>query len=907
MNHLFELLTGFPPLRWQQRLYSDHFAKADLPAAVDVPTGLGKTAVMALWLLARGDGKPLPRRLVYVVDRRAVVDQATAFAEQIQARLSNPRSSKDLQGVRDSLGLDDGEPLPISTLRGQYIDNRQWLEDPSVSAIIVGTVDMVGSRLLFEGYGVSRKMRPYHAGLLGTDTLVVLDEAHLVPPFEHLLDHIERDPDRSLRARDPKDSAIFPRFRLLSLSATGRARKGITFQLEDGDITNDSVTMDRLGATKLLRIVETPSAEPPRNLHERLAETAWALTHEGTDSTRCIVFCDSREVATKTAAGLAKSSKRTEARVELFVGARRGYERKEAERKLTELGFLAGGPIDGVNASTFLVATSAGEVGVDLDADHMVSDVVPWERMVQRLGRVNRRGGAGRSARVRVVAEAEQGDVQRHVLELLLEHLPRRDEGTDVSSAALRQLKSRAKEDPGLQGRIDAATTAPPLRPALTRPLVDAWSMTSLEEHTGRPEIAPWLRGWVDDLPQTRVAWRRHLPIKADGIPVDSEAVSFFEASPPHATEVLETSTWRVMAWILKRAKSVLSSRRGSPDASALLSADAIVACVLSGSRNGIAFYTATDLAGPRVNITRLKRDLERELAGATLVVDARLGGLDDTGSLEEKAEEAPKTLDGRPGFDDGNAPPVVPFRIVSRTKSAQLENNEHAADWRHRYRFVIQRTEDEIERWLDVEQWHHEGDLEDDRSVTCNPQRLSDHQSWAEAEAKRVAGRLGLPAGYSKALQIAARLHDEGKRAERWQRAFRAPRESAPNGEPVPYAKTKGPVSFHLLAGYRHEFGSLPYAEGDAGFLALPPHLRDLVLHVIAAHHGFGRPSIAIAGSEDQPPTALQERARQVALRFLRLQARWGPWGLAYWEALLRAADQRASRANDAMRKGKK
>ncbi len=33
------------------------------------------------------------------------------------------------------------------------------------------------------------------------------------------------------------------------------------------------------------------------------------------------------------------------------------------------------------------------------------------------------------------------------------------------------------------------------------------------------------------------------------------------------------------------------------------------------------------------------------------------------------------------------------------------------------------------------------------------------------------------------------------------------------------------------------------------------------------------------------------------MALRFARLQKRWGPWGLAWWEALLRAADQQASR----------
>jgi CRISPR-associated endonuclease/helicase Cas3 len=34
--------------------------------------------------------------------------------------------------------------------------------------------------------------------------------------------------------------------------------------------------------------------------------------------------------------------------------------------------------------------------------------------------------------------------------------------------------------------------------------------------------------------------------------------------------------------------------------------------------------------------------------------------------------------------------------------------------------------------------------------------------------------------------------------------------------------------------------------------------------------------------------------------LRFARLQRRWGPWGLAWWEALLRAADAEASRRHE-------
>ena len=189
-SEYFAQLTGHTPFGWQTRL-GRRLLDSDLPVAIDVPTGLGKTAVMALWLIGLAKGANLPRRLVYVVDRRAVVDQATRFAERLRAKMP--------ADLAESLGIGRGsERLSISTLRGGFADNRDWLEDPSKPAIVVGTIDMVGSRLLFEGYGVSRRMRPYHAGLLGADTLVLLDEAHLCPPFEALLRQVVKHRDGEL-------------------------------------------------------------------------------------------------------------------------------------------------------------------------------------------------------------------------------------------------------------------------------------------------------------------------------------------------------------------------------------------------------------------------------------------------------------------------------------------------------------------------------------------------------------------------------------------------------------------------------------------------------------------------------------------------------------------------------------
>ena len=460
-NSRFKELTGHAPFEWQRRLFEELFIKGDLPSALDLPTGLGKTSVMMIWYLARQAEAPVPRRLVYVVDRRAVVDQATAVAESIKQR-------------------SDDSALRISTLRGRYADNRQWLEDPAAPAIIVGTVDMIGSRLLFEGYGVTRRMRPYHAGLLGADTLVVLDESHLVPPFERLLERIarDRDKDNALGSQGVKDRDLIPRFRLLPLSATGRDRGGDVFRLAEQD-REDLVVKQRLDAKK--RLVFKPAGD--KKLEDRLVEEAWALSDEGEKSVRILIYCNSRDVAEKTKETIGKRMKSAQIppeNVQLFVGARRVKEREDAKNKLEELGFFSGNHAP--DKAAFVIATSAGEVGVDLDADHMVMDLVPFERMVQRLGRVNRLGG--RDAKVVAIYESEnepepkkpdapKNEEQRAIIAWrafkVLKKLPcYEDDSRNASPGAFVDLKDRLAKE------IAGASSPDPLYPALTRPLLDA-------------------------------------------------------------------------------------------------------------------------------------------------------------------------------------------------------------------------------------------------------------------------------------------------------------------------------------------------------------------------------------------------------------------------------------------------
>ena len=86
---------------------------------------------------------------------------------------------------------------------------------------------------------------------------------------------------------------------------------------------------------------------------------------------------------------------------------------------------------------------------------------------------------------------------------------------------------------------------------------------------TGRPEVAPWIRGWEEnDPPQTELLWRRHLPIR-DGEgrgsteiqSLERELTRYFEAAPPHISEILETEAFRAVELLRARAKAVLKWR----------------------------------------------------------------------------------------------------------------------------------------------------------------------------------------------------------------------------------------------------------------------------------------------------------------------------------------------------------
>lgn len=367
----FRALTGYSPMRWQGRLFK-RLTKSIPTKGCDLPTGLGKTSVIPIWLIALAsqvdsESINLPRRLIYIVNRRTVVDQASRVVEEMRRRLHDPTNSSwetHTQALRQlvaalrklSAGLDD-LPLAISTLRGELADNEEWKADPARAAIIVGTIDMIGSKLLFSGYGDGRYHRTHHAGLIGQDSLIVHDEAHLTPAFSELLKGIA-DAQGQLRERHP--------VRVMELSATARESSNDVLMLDPED-EKDSVVQQRLDAGKTLRFHEVGEDE----LIAKLVELA--LKYEA--PCRVLIYVQSPESAQSVATALSKELGGDSApRIALLTGTMRGRERDRLVQENPVYRSLLNREKP-VERTMYLVSTSAGEVGVDFDADHIVCDL----------------------------------------------------------------------------------------------------------------------------------------------------------------------------------------------------------------------------------------------------------------------------------------------------------------------------------------------------------------------------------------------------------------------------------------------------------------------------------------------------------------------------------------------------
>lgn len=879
----FQALTDYTPMEWQRRLFR-RLAQLKPPTACDLPTGLGKTSVIPIWLIAVASyanvgSFNLPRRLVYIVNRRTVVDQATDLVERIRSRLldpNNPSWSKHAQVLEQvanalrslSAGLDD-LPLAISTLRGELADNEEWKTDPARPAIIVGTIDMVGSKLLFSGYGDGRYHRTHHTGLVGQDSMIVHDEAHLTPAFSDLLRTIVESQHQAKEQRTVQ---------VLELSATARGKDDEVFTLEPVD-EKDEIVQQRLDAKKSLRFHEVAENDIEAKL------VGLALQHEASAS-KVLIYVRSPESAQKVVDTLCEEHGGDSAsRVALLTGTIRGYERDRLARDNPVYRAL----LDHdryVERTVYLVSTSAGEVGIDLDADHLVCDLTALDSMIQRLGRVNRRGGEGRQAKIDVVVQNTEAESKDKVSEFeqavratrtILGRLP--SNGDDTYDATPRSLREFLR---GLDEVEKTKAFSPkPAAPPVTDILLDAWSLTSVSKSMpGRPEVEPYLHGLTNDPPETYVAWRREVDL-LDKARADKETLrDWFRACRVEAREKLRDRTDRVK----NALQDLLKNHR---------------------KKNTRYDFPVVLLNGRGdAELERLSEIVEKEfnLAYRTVVLPLEAGGLTPQGTLDgraidpaadaDMAETAVQTEEERrrerwiliqsdegerwerlPTGESASSSPVGLREFERVTLRAPAEGAEEETEARHLVLMVSLK-----------------------RSVLENPeiaritQTLEQHSGYIEEYARRIAKALKLDE-LEEALAIAARWHDRGKARSVWQRFACNPDLT------TPLAKSPKYLHWRALGGFRHEFGSLLDAAADSVIQNHPE--RDLILHLIAAHHGWARPHFERRAWDHNNYTTQdnEQAAVEVMRRFGRLQQRFGRWGLAWLESLLRCADIAASK----------
>ena len=305
--------AGWEPFPWQERIAS-LAADGEWPDQIGVPTGLGKTGcvVAAVWALAAQAHRPpaertVPTRIWWVVNRRILVDDTFALAVRIAELLVNPDNlSHDVPdglrpavaAVADRLRAVAGDPhgMPLQALRLRGGDAHNRPNHPAQPAIICATIPMYGSRMLFRGYGSSRSMRPIDAALAFTDSLILVDEAHLAVHLRALIGKASEEASHATVSLLPARRSA-PQ--VVALTATADPH-GDRFDLDSEDRSHP-IIVERLKATKPVRVHEVASAHAskPATCGKALAEAVFELLG-GWDKpgpARMIVFANTPDAA----------------------------------------------------------------------------------------------------------------------------------------------------------------------------------------------------------------------------------------------------------------------------------------------------------------------------------------------------------------------------------------------------------------------------------------------------------------------------------------------------------------------------------------------------------------------------------------------------------------------------------
>jgi CRISPR-associated endonuclease/helicase Cas3 len=957
---VFRAVHSAPPFAWQCRLLHTVIERG-WPAAIAAPTGTGKTAVLdiALFHLALAMSgvpcSPAPRRIVFAVDRRVIVDQAFVRARIARNALASASDGPvaAMAATLRAAGAED-EPLHVEVLRGGMPREDVWARSPVQPTILCTTVDQLGSRLLFRGYGVSPSMAPVHAGLLGEDALLFLDEAHLSEPFRQTLHCIER-------RRTGSDGYTTRPWILVTLTATPQATGAQVLRLSDDERAEPAIAA-RIAAAKTAELELCKDRAGSSDHVTAFVAAAEKLAQQCEQAAPAIGIIVNRvALARSVLQGLQHAGHDAILLTGRVRPVEREYLLRAHERRLTSRGggtetLVAAEPPD---RPLFVVATQCIEAGADFDFDAMVSQIAPLDALRQRFGRLNRLGMRERGPAVIIAARDEIARVAddrlyRGTLRETWEWLAARAVAPsararptiDASPAAFEAL---VRADPEAASRcVVTVRNAPVLRPADVALL----AMTNPRPHPD-PFLPPLLHGEVGAETDVAIVWRADCEVIAS--PAGEAAAKRIVAClPPMPGEALRVPIWAARSWLARasHAAAEISDAEAERDpeheseqssrlallwrgldgegtelvaGSALRPGDLIVVPSSYGGCDRFGWAPASaaptqdvaDEAAQPYAARRFALRLHPALWGAAPSVtwetawsqvqgqaaerDAAemLGVLNQIPDLPQHVRSAVTRLAGQPTarrvriecpYDDGDRP----YGAVLIAPRGIIEPGDSTT------RSGAASTEDD-----------------DAGSFPGRAVPLAEHARAVADQVAIFAAALGLPAKLVTTLAFAARHHDDGKADRRFQAWLTGP--NATSNEPL--AKSErwrglaAGQAARTAAGvprqWRHEVLSVRIASQRLGATGDDMD-QALALYLIGSHHGFGRPffphhdpwdadarpvlDVTVAAGAGAERLDFDWNGRDWAELFAGLQTQYGPWGLAFLEAVLRLADHRAS-----------
>jgi CRISPR-associated endonuclease/helicase Cas3 len=945
----FEALHGYAPFPWQSRLARQLCEQGRWPAALNLPTSSGKTAALdaALFHLIVEAAKPAdqrraPRRIFFVVDRRLIVDEAYERSVRVAERLYLHREQEGHLGIAarrllDMAGEYAEQPLKVIRLRGGMPLERAFLSSPLQPAIILTTVDQLGSRLLFRGYGVSQNMRPIHAALTAIDSLILLDEAHLSRPFLQTLAAIDRYRSKAWWEKSlPLPQAV------VQMTATPNDAKE-TFQLQDDDYRHPLLDQ-RLTCAKPAELKEVKLADDQHALIKALADSAFdlldALPKQGEHPVVGIV---ANRVA--TARGVFESLRKRPGVADsiLLTGRVRPADRDSLLE--TYLPRMKSGRAGDVNHKPlFVVATQTIEVGADLDFDGLMTEAASLDALRQRFGRLNRLGRRPHCrAEVIFVKSGKEdpiyGEALTRTWKWLNDHSSKNKKSRQFDFGI--QTLNALLETEDVSALNMRQADAPVLLPAH----LDALVQTSPPPRLS-PDTALLLHGPNSQEEDVQVVWRADLP-EID-IPNEAVITAMLQTLPPAQHETMAIPLYALQAYLLRRADTDLTDVEGSVfvEENARYTGGGKMVFVWKGKDKGQIIQAEQIKPG---DVVVLRADAKYACADEYGWFPSSHTVVKDIAEYQCEKRRGKHYLRLHPNlvgdwFDPVQSNTVERLRQLIRQWPSRIEEGEKPSDLydeilelarnesalRREVRAAVdvlstgKRSEiaypnlDNIEGVVLIARQNVPQTLVDDDDSTSMTREitLEKHSAGVAKMARHFAERCGFSSALLNVIEQAGGFHDLGKADPRFQALLQGGRRThqrllAKSGMNASdrRARQRAQTLSSYPQGQRHECYSVALLRQYPQILATIDD-PELALYLIGSHHGRGRPFMPVIedrGTEmdfvfnKQPlkfigTHGLEKLDSGWVEMFWKLVRRYGYWGLAFLEAIVRLADQQRS-----------